>query len=371
MTMTTWVIAWTYPLSGTTTHTMFWSGVDKLSGQPAWTPIDMAATWPTKAEAQQAYRQAHGRLPRDHRAVPRLGLTTTGDTAAEVEVVLDAEVVDVEVLPADMTEAEAREVTERIRGHLADTWQLIAAAYTRRAWVALGYQSWDVYCIREFGSSQLRLPREERTEAVLSLRHAGLSIRAIESATGASHTTIQKDLAESEAEAEDLAESEAEAQVYQTGTPGEATVGQLVTVRQEGEPFGSPGEATPLPPEEQAAIHERLRSDREKIEAWKRAGESDKPATVTGRDGKTYPAQPAPRPAPDVPAPRVHPRPARARKFVEGLSIDLNAWRLSSREIDLAWIDAAAQREDLELILECLGELRRYIRKVAPAEAPR
>jgi hypothetical protein len=48
------------------------------------------------------------------------------------------------------------------------------------------------------------------------------------------------------------------------------------------------------------AILERRRSDREKLDAWKRAGQE--PATVTGLDGRTYPAQQKPRP--DVPAPK-------------------------------------------------------------------
>lgn len=67
-------------------------------------------------------------------------------------------------------------------------------AYTRRAWSALGYNSWDDYCVREFGAARLRLPREERAEIVSSLRESGLSIRAIASATGAAYDTVRKDV---------------------------------------------------------------------------------------------------------------------------------------------------------------------------------
>lgn len=58
----------------------------------------------------------------------------------------------------------------------------------------LGYSSWDDYCTREFGTSRLKLPREDRAEHVASLRESGLSIRAIASATGSSKNTIKSDL---------------------------------------------------------------------------------------------------------------------------------------------------------------------------------
>lgn len=60
---------------------------------------------------------------------------------------------------------------------------------------ALGYTSWDDYCTREFGTTRLRLPREERTEVVASLRESGLSLRAIAAATGDHYSTISRELA--------------------------------------------------------------------------------------------------------------------------------------------------------------------------------
>jgi hypothetical protein len=152
------------------------------------------------------------------------------------------------VEPPAMTAEQARALTDEIKLDAEVLWDKIATAYTRRAWAALSYESWDVYCIEEFGSTRLRLPREERTEVVHSLRHAGLSIRAIESATGASHTTVQKDLAE----------------VYQSGTPDGSEV-----------------------------------VDTEIVDAV--VTHCDGTTTVIGRDGKSYPAQPKPKP--DVPKP--------------------------------------------------------------------
>lgn len=88
----------------------------------------------------------------------------------------------------------ARSLTDKIKVAVEGTWHLITEAYTSRAWSALGYSSWDDYCTREFGTSRLRLPREERAETVQSLREAGLSLRAIASATGDSKDTIARAL---------------------------------------------------------------------------------------------------------------------------------------------------------------------------------
>jgi hypothetical protein len=60
----------------------------------------------------------------------------------------------------------------------------------------LGYATWDDYAAAEFESVRgLRMPREDRAEVVQSLRQAGLSIRAIASATGIGDKTVQRDLA--------------------------------------------------------------------------------------------------------------------------------------------------------------------------------
>ena len=93
-----------------------------------------------------------------------------------------------------ITAEAARRLTDQIKAAVEVTWQLIIDAYVSRAWAALGYSTWDDYCTREFGASRLRLPREERSEVVSSLRDAGLSIRAIAAATGDSTRTVQRSL---------------------------------------------------------------------------------------------------------------------------------------------------------------------------------
>ena len=95
-----------------------------------------------------------------------------------------------------MTKAQARRVTEEMKLQVIGLWQLIKMAYVGRAWVVLGYESWDDYCAREFGTSRLRLPREERAEVIPALRDSGLSIRAIASAIGTGTRQVQEVLAE-------------------------------------------------------------------------------------------------------------------------------------------------------------------------------
>lgn len=90
---------------------------------------------------------------------------------------------------------QARNLTDRIKVAVDGTWLLIQEAYTSRAWASLGYASWDDYCTREFGTSRLRLPREERQEVVASLREIGMSVRAIASATGTNRETVRQEIA--------------------------------------------------------------------------------------------------------------------------------------------------------------------------------
>jgi hypothetical protein len=89
---------------------------------------------------------------------------------------------------------EARVLTDKIKVAVEGIWHLIEQAYVSRAWAVLGYASWDDYCTREFGTSRLRLPREERQEIVASLRESGLSTRAIASATGLGLGTVAREL---------------------------------------------------------------------------------------------------------------------------------------------------------------------------------
>lgn len=73
---------------------------------------------------------------------------------------------------SDMTEQEARELTDRIASNVEGLWQLIGEAFERKAWVALGYGSWEHYTEGEFGMSRgqaYRLVDQARTVAALEV----------------------------------------------------------------------------------------------------------------------------------------------------------------------------------------------------------
>ena len=101
-----------------------------------------------------------------------------------------------EPVVVDLTEAEARELTDHIKTNLEVASRLIVEAYVRRAWQALGYGGWDLYVLGEFGSGPLRVPREDRPEMVRSLRSQQMSLRAIGTAMDVSERTVRRDLEE-------------------------------------------------------------------------------------------------------------------------------------------------------------------------------
>ncbi len=92
------------------------------------------------------------------------------------------------------TADEARALTEKITSALEVAWDLVEKAYNQRVWVALGYTSWDSYCASEFGAARLRVPREEQSDVVASLRQAGLSTRGIAAVTGMSKSSVSRAL---------------------------------------------------------------------------------------------------------------------------------------------------------------------------------
>lgn len=93
-----------------------------------------------------------------------------------------------------LTSQAARDLTDQIRTGLEGVYQWIKAAYRGRAWIALGYGSWDEYVTREFGNLSLRPPREDQPQIIASMRDAGMSVRAISSATQLSVGTVHAEL---------------------------------------------------------------------------------------------------------------------------------------------------------------------------------
>lgn len=182
---------------------------------------------------------------------------------------------------AAVTAEQARTLTDRIKVAVEGTWHLITEAYTSRAWAALGYSSWDDYCTREFGTSRLRLPREDRTETVGSLRDAGLSIPAIAAATGLGYGTVQRALTAPCPNGQGEEEPIAVEEVYDPET-GE-TVFEVDWT--DDEPALTESEC-------QALDRAEMLTDSEEADAIEAEVQA---ARITGTDGKSYP-KPEPRP---------------------------------------------------------------------------
>lgn len=155
------------------------------------------------------------------------------------------------------TAEDARRLTDKIKIGVEGVWHLIEEAYTSRAWAALGYKSWDDYCTREFGTSRLRLPREDRSEVVASLRESGLSVRAIAVATGDHYSTVSRELSR-----------------VANATPAHQASAKPAT-----------GSANPAVAETEVAASGVAESSAESL-----TGPLAPRSSVTGTDGKTYPA---------------------------------------------------------------------------------
>lgn len=171
----------------------------------------------------------------------------------EVQEPIEAEIIveedELSVLSAEV----ARNLTNEIRRALEFTWDLVIQAYQGRAWLALGYKTWNDYCVKEFGNQHIAIPREDRDEVIGSLRSAGLSVRAISDATGLGRGTVGRSI---------TANTQAEQSSVPDGT---------VESRGSGVPNGTP-------------------ADREND------APAEKPRKVQGVDGKMYDRSAAPKP---------------------------------------------------------------------------
>lgn len=202
------------------------------------------------------------------------------------------------------TAEEARALTDRIKVAVEGTWELIKQAYSTGAWAALGYGSWDDYCTREFGTSRLRLPREDRPVEIPSMRDSGMSIRAIATATGLSVGSVHASIAGVQNRTPAAPDPHIEKPVF---GPAQEADGRAAA------PIGGvPGSAAPTSPIPVEITEESVAEAIEEAEAYGVQWD-DEPAlteeecealanpadldddpepvpTITGRDGKTYPA---------------------------------------------------------------------------------
>jgi hypothetical protein len=93
--------------------------------------------------------------------------------------------------PPPFTQDEAQRWKANFEA-VTERWvELRIEGFQRRAWLALGYDSWEDLC----DSLELpRLERDDRRAAVGAMRAAGMSTRAIGAAVGASDGTVRNDL---------------------------------------------------------------------------------------------------------------------------------------------------------------------------------
>lgn len=115
-------------------------------------------------------------------------------------VVGNTEVAEGDVL--DLTEQEAKRLTDDIRSSLALAHGLIQSAWEKRAWLSLGYRTWDEYVRGEFQDLVLTPPLEKRQSVVASMSESGMSLRAIAAATDLSPATVQRTLKKAESAGE-------------------------------------------------------------------------------------------------------------------------------------------------------------------------
>lgn len=115
-------------------------------------------------------------------------------------VIENTEVAEGDVL--DLTEQEAKRLTDDIRSSLALAHGLIQSAWEKRAWLSLGYRTWDEYVRGEFQDLVLTPPLERRQSVVASMSESGMSLRAIAAATDLSPATVQRTLKKAESAGE-------------------------------------------------------------------------------------------------------------------------------------------------------------------------
>ena len=94
---------------------------------------------------------------------------------------------------ARIDETEARSLLDELVEHVEMAREIARRLYQGRAWLALGYKSWDELCDAEL-RDRLSIGRDQRPSLVASLRAEGLSTRAIAKATGVSPGTVRNDL---------------------------------------------------------------------------------------------------------------------------------------------------------------------------------
>jgi hypothetical protein len=224
------------------------------------------------------------------------------------------EIIDGEIVE-HLDGSAARKLTDEIRTGASALWDKIVRAFQGRADIALAYASWDEYCIKEFGTTQLRIPREEHPEMVVSLRQAGMSYRAIESATGLSRSTAQREFESA----------------VPNGTPESATVTGL-----DNKTHPAKRKPKPKPRRDPSPNVTAIREE---------FARPTPPATVT-----------------PMPKPKIR-KTVTARRMIKDLWVTLNGLAHVAADTDPAEVDADKHREEAKDMFKSIATITEFLNK--------
>jgi hypothetical protein len=276
-TTTAWVITTVFP--GDHGELAYWTGGNNWTHEEDESLLGKIRRYPSKEAAVAAVRKTYGRMPRALKAV-QVDTAPTENVALEPSEPVAQEVTE-EAVPAvtdeptglfhiiteDDSPENARAIDKQLRQQaraVDRSWAgleaMIADAKTREIHTHLGFKSWPDYIADVARTEMPNIARsvEQRRQVVAVLAGEGMSNRAIADAVGVNEITVRRDRGEVR---HDVAPEITVGDVEQATLAAQAALDQL-----------SPGDAQWV------------------IEAAT--------ATVTGRDGKTYPAKPKPKPEP-------------------------------------------------------------------------
>lgn len=97
---------------------------------------------------------------------------------------------------ADMTESEARTSVERTKRGLEAAASEVVRQIAGRAWIALGYESWDEMRLAEYSGAAVIVPRTDRPQLSARLSAEGLSQQQIADTLGVGQKTISRDVSQ-------------------------------------------------------------------------------------------------------------------------------------------------------------------------------
>lgn len=99
-----------------------------------------------------------------------------------------------EIAASDLTVDEARESVDRTKRGLEAAAEEVVRQINGRAWLALGYESWDEMREAEYGGAAVIVPRADRPQLTARLAAEGLGQRQIGDTLGVSQATVSGDL---------------------------------------------------------------------------------------------------------------------------------------------------------------------------------